>query len=309
MLQMDVAQVRAFLAVAEELHFRRAAERLHMAQPPLTRTIKLLERELGTPLFDRTTRSVSLTPSGRAMLEPARGVLEALRRATEAARSAERGEVGLVRIAFAGLSTHALVATLARHVRSVHGGIELELSSQHFAQPAIEKLVAGETDVALGRWDFVPDQIATRIVGEDSLVLALPATHRLAAGEEIRFAQLAGERFVSLPAHEGSVLTDRLRKLSHAQRFEPNVVQVAPDTQTALALVSAEVGAHLTLASVAASLGDPHVTFLPVVPGEVGDLPDVHLRAAWRQDERGPAVGVVLGILFDLDEVALVEVG
>src|SRR5512141_646515 len=137
---MDIAQVRAFLAVAEELHFRRAAERLHMAQPPLTRTIKLLERELGTTLFERNTRSVALTPAGQAMLEPAREVLEALRRATEAARSADRGEVGLVRIAFAGVSTHPLVATLARNVRSARPGIELELSSQNFAQPAIQKL-------------------------------------------------------------------------------------------------------------------------------------------------------------------------
>ena len=126
---MELRHLRYFIAVAEELHFRRAAERLHMAQPPLTRMIKLLERELGTTLFDRNTRSVALTSSGQAMLEPAREVVEALRRATEAARSAERGEVGLVRIAFAGISTHPLVATLARQVRSERPGIELELAA------------------------------------------------------------------------------------------------------------------------------------------------------------------------------------
>jgi len=304
---MDIAQLRAFLAVAEELHFRRAAERLHTAQPPLTRTIKLLERELGTTLFDRNTRSVALTPSGQAMLEPAREVMEALRRATEAARSAERGEVGLVRIAFAGVSTHPLVATLARHVRSERAGIELELSSQNFAQPAIQKLAMRETDIALGRWDIVPGGIATRVVMADALVLAVPATHQLAAADEIHFAQLVGERFIALPAHEGSVLADRLRRLAHAQRFVPDVAQVAPDTQTALALVSAEVGCHLTLTSVAANLSDPHVRFLSVSAGEAGELPDVHLRAAWRQDERSRAVGAVLDILLNLDEVTLAE--
>lgn len=304
---MDIAQVRAFLAVAEELHFRRAAERLHMAQPPLTRTIKVLERELGTTLFDRNTRSVALTPAGQAMLEPAREVMEALRRATEAARSADRGEVGLVRIAFAGVSTHPLVASLARNVRSVRPGIELELSSQNFAQPAIQKLAKRETDIALGRWDIVPEGIATRVVMADALVLAVPATHQLAEEDEVHFAQLLGERFVSLPAHEGSVLADRLRRLAEAQRFVPDVAQVAPDTQTALALVSAEVGCLLTLTSVAANLSDPHVRFLPIAAGEAADLPDVHLRAAWRQAEQGPAVGAVLDILLSLDDVALTE--
>jgi DNA-binding transcriptional LysR family regulator len=301
---MDVGQVRAFLAVAEELHFRRAAERLHMAQPPLTRTIKQLERELGTTLFDRNTRSVSLTPAGQAMLEPAREVVEALRRATEAARSAERGEVGLVRIAFAGVSTHPLVATLARHVRSGRPGIELELSSQNFALSAIRKLAAGETDIALGRWDVVPQGTATRVVMEDSLVLAVPATRSYADAEEVGFARLREDRFVSLPLHEGSVLVDRLRALAHAQRFVPEVVQVAPDTQTALALVSAEVGCLLTLASVAANLSDPHVRFLPVSADEVGGLPDVHLRAAWREGERSPAVLVVLEALLGLAEAS-----
>ena len=290
---MDVAQVRAFLAVAEELHFRRAAERLHMAQPPLTRTIKLLERELGTTLFDRNTRSVALTPAGRAMLEPAREVMEALRRATEAARSAECGEVGLVRIAFAGVSTHPLVATLARHVRSDRPGIELELSSQNFALSAIQKLAKRETDIALGRWDVVPQGMAAQVVMTDSLVLAVPATHRLAGLAEVGFAELEGERFVSLPAHEGSVLIDRLRGLAKAQRFVPDVGQVAPDSQTALALVSAEVGCLLTLAAVAENLSDPHVRFLPVAAQEAPPRRPPTSGVAGEREQPGGARGPV----------------
>lgn len=300
---MDVAQLRAFLAVAEELHFRKAAERLHMAQPPLTRTIKQLERELGTTLFDRNTRSVALTPAGQAMVEPAREVMEALRRATEAARSAERGEVGLVRVAFAGVSTHPLVATLARRVRSERPGIELELSSQNFALAAIQKLATRETDVALGRWDVVPEGIDSRVLTEDHLVLAVPATHRLAGVDAVQVAELLDERLVSLPVDEGSVLTDRLRRLAQAQRFLPRVVQVAPDTQTALALVSAEVGCLLTLASVAANQGDPHVTFVPIAASEAEGLPDVHLRAAWRADERSPAVRAVRDSLLGIAQL------
>jgi len=293
---MDVQQIRAFLAVAEELHFGRAAERLHVAQPPLSRTIKQLERELGIRLFDRNTRSVSLTAGGQALIEPAEEVLEALRRAEAAVRSAGDGEVGLVRIAFAGVSTHPLVARLARAVRARRPGIQLELSSQNFAQPAMKKLVQGDTDIALGRWDVVPGEVAAEIVMSDALALAVPDTHALAGARKLKLDQLAGDSFVSLPPHEGAVLPDRLRRLAHAAGFVANVVQIAPDTQTALALVSAQVGCHLTLASVARNVTDPHVVFVPL------DAPpqNVDLRAAWRRDDRSPALRAVLDELLAL---------
>ena len=297
---MDVEQLRSFLAVADELHFGRAAERLHVAQPPLSRTIKRLERELGTRLFDRNTRSVRLTSSGQALMDPAKEVLDALRRAETAVRSADHGEVGTVRIAFAGVSTHRLVARLARVVRSQRPGIQLELSSQNFAQPAMKRLLASETDLALGRWDVVPAEVSAQVVMPDSLVLAVPDTHPLAGARRVSIGQLVSEGFVSLPPHEGSVLPDRLRRLAHANGFVAEVVQVAPDTQTALALVSAEVGCHLTLASVAENVTDPHVVFIPL--NESTPSLDVHLRAAWRRDDQNPALRAVLDELLTLND-------
>ena len=299
---MDIEQLRSFLAVADELHFGRAAERLHVAQPPLSRTIKRLERELGTRLFDRNTRSVRLTSSGQALMDPAQEVLDALRRAETAVRSADHGEVGTVRIAFAGVSTHRLVARLARVVRSQRPGIQLELSSQNFAQPAMKRLLAGETDLALGRWDVVPAEISAQVVMPDSLVLAVPDTHPLAGARRLSIGQLASEGFVSLPPHEGSVLPDRLRRLAHANGFVADVVQVAPDTQTALALVSAEVGCHLSLASVAENVTDPHVVFIPL--NESTPSLDVHLRAAWRRADQNPALRAVLDELLTLNDGA-----
>lgn len=297
---MDIEQLRSFLAVADELHFGRAAERLHVAQPPLSRTIKRLERELGTRLFDRNTRSVRLTSSGQALMDPAKEVLDALRRAETAVRSADHGEVGTVRIAFAGVSTHRLVARLARVVRSQRPGIQLELSSQNFAQPAMKRLLASETDLALGRWDVVPAEVSAQVVMPDSLVLAVPDTHPLAGARRLSIGQLVSEGFVSLPPHEGSVLPDRLRRLAHANGFVAEVVQVAPDTQTALALVSAEVGCHLTLASVAENVTDPHVVFIPL--NESTPSLDVHLRAAWRRDDQNPALRAVLDELLTLND-------
>jgi DNA-binding transcriptional LysR family regulator len=299
---MDIEQLRAFLAVAEELHFGRAAERLHIAQPPLSRTIKQLERQLGTRLFDRNTRSVKLTSSGQALVNPALEVLETLRRAEAAVRSADNGELGLVRIAFAGISTHRLVARLARAVRSQRPGIQLELSSQDFAQPAMKKLVQGDTDIALGRWDVVPPEVSARVVMPDSLVVALPDTHALAGTRQLSIGELTGASFISLPLHEGSVLSDRLRRLAHANGFAADIVQVAPDTQTALALVSAEVGCHLTLASVARNVDDPHVVFIALADST--PTLDVHLRAAWRRTDDSPALKAVLAELLALDNAA-----
>jgi len=289
---MDIAHLRAFIAVAEELHFGRAAERLHVAQPPLSRTIQQLERELGTKLFDRSTRSVRMTAAGQALLDPAHQVMEALRRAEAAVRSADLGEVGLIRIAFAGVSSYQLVAEWARVVRQHRPGIRLELYSQNFALPAMRKLVNNEVDVALGRWDLIPAGIDSRVASSDSLVIALPDTHRLAQAASIGIRELRDEDFISLPPYEGAVLPDRLRRLAHEGGFSANVVQVAPDTQSALALVSAEVGCHLTLASVAEHASQTHVDFVPLEDQTL----DVDLQLAWRSDDDSPALASVLAL-------------
>ncbi len=296
---MDAADLRAFLAVAEELHFGRAAERLHMAQPPLSRTIQHLERELGTRLFERNTRSVRLTSSGLALIDGARDVLESLRRAEDHVKAAENGEVGRVRVAFAGVSTYRLVAALARSVRSSHPGILLELSSQNFALPVMRRLVGRETDLALGRWDLVPAGVSARIVMRDSLVLAVPDSSPLARLARVRFSRVAEHKFISLPPEDGSVLPDRLRRLAKVAGVVLDIVQIAPDTQSALALVSAEVGTHLTLASVARNVSDPHVVFVPLQDA----MPDVHLRAAWRDDDDSPALRMVVNALLELRDI------
>ena len=298
---MDIEQLRSLLAAADELHFGRAAERLHVAQPPLSRTIKRLERELGTRLFDRNTRSVRLTSSGQALMDPAKEVLDALRRAETAVRSADHGEVGTVRIAFAGVSTHRLVARLARVVRSQRPGIQLGLSSQNFAQPAMKRLLAVRPIL---RWAAGTSPGRDLRAGGDARFPRSGGAgfHALAGARRLSIGQLASEGFISLPPHEGSVLPDRLRRLAHANGFVADVVQVAPDTQTALALVSAEVGCHLTLASVAENVTDPHVVFIPL--NESTPSLDVHLRAAWRRADQNPALRAVLDELLTLNDGA-----
>lgn len=289
---MELHQLRVFLAVAEELHFGRAAERLHLAQPPVSRMVRQLERDLGAELFVRSTRSVRLTAAGAALVGPARHLLEAEQQARSTALAAQRGEGGTVTVAYAGASTHVLVGVLAREVRKAYPGIEFRLQSQAFALPALASVLRGDVDVSLGRWDFVPAGIEARIVVEEHLVLAVPASHPLAAKDEVRMAELAGETFVALPPHEGSVLSDRLRRLSLGAGFDPTIVQRAPDSWTAMALVGAEVGCSLTVSSVAENVTDPHVHFLRVTDET---LP-IYLRMAWRRTSDNPALPRVLAL-------------
>jgi DNA-binding transcriptional LysR family regulator len=289
---MEIQQLRVFLAVAEELHFGRAAERLHLAQPPVSRIVRQLERDLGTDLFIRSTRSVRLTAAGAALVSPAREVLTAAQRARTTALAAGRGDAGVVRLAYAGASTHVLVGVLAREVRKAYPGIEFRLNSQDFALPALARVLRGEVDISLGRWDFVPAGVQSRIIVEEHLVMAVPASHRLAAKDDVHLAELAGEPFVALPPHEGSVLGDRLRRLGLLAGFDPDVVQRVPDSWTAMSLVGAEVGCFLTVSSVAENVTDPHVHFLRVLDET---LP-VHLRMAWRGASDNPALSPVLSL-------------
>ncbi|GAA1054294.1 LysR substrate-binding domain-containing protein [Dietzia natronolimnaea] len=290
---MDVYHLQLFVAVAEELHFGRAAEKLHMTQPPVTRGIQHLERELGSKLFDRSTRSVRLTATGEALVEPAKDVLSAVRRARGVVEAAGRGEVGRVRLAYAGASTHVLVGVLAREVRRDHPGIEFGLYSRNFALPAMGQVLRKEMDLCLGRWDVVPADVRTRVVAEEHLVIAVPVSHRLADAEGVWMTELAEEPFVTLPPHEGAVLGDRLRRLSHGAGFDADVVQIAPESWTAMSLVGAAVGCSLTLSSVAENVNDPHVRFVRVLDET---LP-VQLQLAWRADDRNPALAAVLELI------------
>lgn len=287
---MEISHLRAFLAVAEELHFGRAAERLHMAQPPLSRIIKQLERDLGSPLFDRTTRSVSLTSAGRALLGPAQDVVEGCQLARGAVRAAGQGESGLVRLGFAGPSSHVLVGSLSRLVRQQHPGIELRLQSSAYAYEALRLVLEGGLDLALVRWTRQPPEIAYRTVLVERHVLAVPHDHRFADRASVRMEDCRDEAFVSLPADPGSSVRDNFLKAAHEAGFTPNIVQVAPDSWTAMALVAAGVGVSFAFDSVTSNVSLKGLTHSPVIEG----LEPSYLRLAWRKDSTDPALREVL---------------
>ncbi|MBY3792982.1 LysR family transcriptional regulator [Rhodococcus fascians] len=296
---MEFRQLEAFLAVAEHLHFGHAADSLFMAQAPLSRAISSLESELDTRLFTRSTRSVRLTEVGAALVAPAQEALEAVRRVAATVHAAASGEIGVVHVEFSGVAAHPIVATLARSMRSSHPGIRVELASQPISRPSMSHLVAGTTDIVLGRWDQFPPEVSAHVMTEDSLSVVLPRSHRLATAETVSFTDIARESFVSLPYAAGSITTDRLWRLGFACHTPIDNVQFAPDTQSCIALVSAEVGCHLALTSVGRWTTNPDVVFVPLAIDDASRIPDVHLRVAWRTDDVQPAAQIALDYLIE----------
>ncbi|MGW1675883.1 LysR family transcriptional regulator [Saccharopolyspora sp. NPDC002376] len=288
---MELRYLTAFVAVAEELHFGRAAKRLQMAQPPLSQQIRQLERELGVQLFDRNTRSVRLTSAGESFLEPARAVLDDVDTAVRAAKAAGRGEYGRVTVGFAGASSHESLPLLTRAVRAAHPGLDLVMLGQTYANVALAKVADGSLDLGFVRLPVNQPGVQTRVIEVEELICALPTDHPLAQQDRIRIEQLADEPFVSFPANAGSTLRDALVKACVSAGFNPRVVQEAPDSYTILALVAAGVGVTLTLTS-CQHIQQTGLVYRPLV----GEPIRMHAALAWRTDNSSAALRTVLDI-------------
>ena len=289
---MDVRDLEAFAAVADELHFGRAARRLHMAQPPLSNRIRRLERELGLRLFERSTRNVALTDAGARLLDPARRVLNAVDAARNAAAAIASGDQGRVRVGFAGASSQRALPVLTRAVRSAHPGIELALRSQTYVYTALDMLMAGSLDLAFARLPIPQPELSSRVVEVEELLCALPSTHPLADQGGVRVEQLLEADFVSLPDDQGSMLQATMYSLCVSAGFRPRIAQVAPDSNTVLALVAAGAGVTITLSSVRP---------VQTVGIAYRRLEGVHRRhmlsaLAWRTDNPSPALARVLQV-------------
>jgi DNA-binding transcriptional LysR family regulator len=289
---VEVFQARAFVAVAEELHFGRAAARLHMAQPAVSRLIRRLESELGSSLFDRSTRSVVLTPQGAALVEPARELVMLSARVAEIVRRAGEGESGVLRLGFSGASVNHLVAELVRGLRRERPGLVVELHSSQLSHPGLERLLDRSLDVVIGRWDFLPRDIESHLLSREQLFVALPRTHPLAQRTSLAPADVAAEPWIVLPGGSGASLSNRLHLLGLRGRFVPRIVQTARDSATELLLVDAGIGVALTLSGVRDNLPTGSVAFVPLE----SDLSGVEVRLAWHRKGRTPAVQAALDV-------------
>lgn len=291
---MELRHLGAFVAVAEELHFGRAAARLHVAQPALSQQIKHLERDLGVQLLERTTRQVRLTNAGAVFVEHARRVLGEADRARESVLLAAEGERGEIRVGLTGVMTWRLLPRMTRAYRERFPLVRLELHPAVFSGAHLDGLADGSIDVAFLRTP-VPAPLASRVLLDDDLVAVLPEEHRLACRGEVELAELAGEPFVSYPARQGSSLRETAMRACASVGFRPQVVQEAPDTHTVVALVGAAVGVALLPAS-AETLRLEGVVFRPVVGADVG----VPIALAWRRDDPSPVLAGFLGVAKEI---------
>lgn len=289
---MEVRHLRYFVAVAEEQHFGRAADRLHMAQPPLSQQIRRMEAELGAPLFHRTTRRVELAPAGEALIERARRILADLEIAVADARLAARGERGKLAIGFTGSATYALLPAVAAAVREQLPDVHLTLHGEMFTPAQVDALIEGSIDLAILRPPVFRVEVEVEVLRREPLIAVLPARHRLAESATVAVADLADEPFVAYSTDFRSILHDAVERTCQAHGYLPRVAIEVKETATMIAFVAAGLGVALVPASVASMrLAGAEYRELE---GEGGT---VELGLAWRRGEPSPVFARALEVV------------
>jgi DNA-binding transcriptional LysR family regulator len=244
---MELRHLRYFVAVAEELHFGRAAQRLFIAQPSLSIQIRALESAVGAPLLARTNRRVQLTAAGRVFLEGARRTLAEVDRAVYDAQRAQRGEIGQLSVGFVGSAAYEVLPRLLRAFRSAYPEVELRLQSMT-TKEQLAALAERRLDVGLLRLPIEDPTLAWRVVTKEPLVAVLPATHPLAGQATLPLAALADEPFILYPRADSPRIRDTIIALCHQAGFSPTIVQESGEMQTILGLVAGGVGVALVIA-------------------------------------------------------------
>ena len=260
-------QLRYFSAVAERLHFGRAAQALHISQPPLSRAIRALEAQLGVALFVRTRRRVELTPAGERLLDEARRLTAQMERAVAGLRAVATGEEGRLRIGFVSLADYGALPGLLKAYKAARPRVQLALREMLSPEQAAA-LAAGELDFGLLLPPVGPAaELEHVVIQRERFVVALPARHRLTRLRKVPMHALAGEPLVMIPKQIAPGLYDIVANLAAKAGFSLNVAQEAIQMQTVVSLVSSGLGASIVPGSVAnlgrrgvvyRSLADPH---------------------------------------------------
>lgn len=281
---MELRHLRSFVVTADELHVGRAAARLHLTQPSLSRQIAALERDVGVPLFTRVRRRFALTPAGEVFLTAARGILRRADEATRDAQRAHRGELGALRLRFVQSATFEALPRLLAPFRVAHPDVTLDVLAMTTLRQ-VAALREGDIDVGLLRPPINDPTLATRVISRDPLVAALPAGHRLARRRRLPLSSLADEPFVLYTRSFGPSVQDAIIGHCLAAGFSPRVIQEAADVQTIVSLVAAGLGVSL-LISPTPPTSQEAVVYRPISD----DLPPWELALAWTTDNPNPVL-------------------
>lgn len=305
---MDLRQLRHFLALAEELHFGRAAERLGMTQPPLSQSIMALERELGVPLFTRTRRNVALTPLGRQWLDHVRPAVAAIGALPAAAARLRDGVAGRLALSFVSSADYSILPALVRRYSAAFADVEMTLA-EATSDVQVAALVEGRIDAGL----LIPPEAALpaaldyRPLLREPLVAAVPegwaADGRIAvrAGKDGE-PGLTGEAWLDLPLlifprHVSPVFHDLVLDIWRAKGRQPLIRQRAIQMQTVISLVSAEMGVALVPASLR-NLARTGVRYLPLPDA----APMLETGLAWRRADETPTLRALVRIALEMAE-------
>lgn len=282
--RMDLRQMRYVLAVAEELHFGRAAERLMIAQPPLSQQIKKLEGQIGVELFRRTKRRVEITAAGKAFVEEARRTLEQADTTVRAAQRAARGEEGRLVIGYAGSAGYQVLPRVLTRFRRQYPGVDVQLREMTTGEQ-VTALLARRIDAGFVRPPLDEPRLEVSVLMREDFVAVLPRSHRLARGRRVALGRLAAEPFVLFPRHLGPRLYDPILAACQRAGFSPTVAQEAMHVPTIVSLVAAGVGVALLPDSVRA-LRWSGVAYRPLEEPTSGTA----IALAWRMGEDVPVV-------------------
>ncbi|HLU54106.1 MAG TPA: LysR substrate-binding domain-containing protein [Pseudonocardia sp.] len=288
---MRYRRLAYFVAVAEEQSFTRAAQRLHMAQPPLSQQIALLEKEIGTPLFDRSHRAVRLTAAGAALLPEARRLLADLDETVRMVRGVGEGTIGRLTVGFIPSAMNGVLPDLVREFRATHPGVDLTL--REMAPDAlVHAVLERRLDVAVLYLPLDEPDLAHRRLACEELLLALPEAHPAAAASAVALADVAREPFVLQERYDVPGLHAAVTALFADAGITPRVAQRGVWLiQTVLGLVAAGIGLALVPSS-AATLRRSGVVLRPLS----GPARRVELAAFWRRDEASPPLDEFLAV-------------
>lgn len=289
MLTLD--QARAFVAVAEELHFGRAAERLHMTQPPLSRQIQKLEKTLGVTLLLREPRGVSLTAAGEAFRDECHQLLEMADRAPRRAQLIASGRVGLIRLGYTAASSFSVLGPVLARTKEAVPGVAVELHEMVTSQQ-LEGLRSGAIDIGLARPPFRLEDAASAPLLTEPLVVAVPSGHRLASrGTPVSARELGHEPMITYSPDRAGYFSDLVTDLVEVRADQ--VTHTAAQILTLVALVGAGHGVALVPCSTR-HLGMPGVRMLPLLESPADA---VQLHAVWLSSSTNPALHRALPLL------------
>jgi DNA-binding transcriptional LysR family regulator len=291
----DLNQLRCFVTVAEELHFGRAAARLNMTQPPLSRQIQVLEHIIDAPLLERTSRSVKLTPAGRSFLPEARRILKLAESASQVARRIALGKTGSLKIGFTEAAAYGFLPELIAACRARLPEIDFSLKEM-VSGDQFEALASGQIDAGLLRPPIARPELASRRVVAEPLLAAIPKKHPLASAETVAIRDFDDQPFVMYSPYESRYFHDLLVALFTQADILPRYVQHLSQIHSILAMVRAGLGLAIVPAA-AASLKIADVRLRPL---KLRTKTPVELFLVWRRDDESPLLSSLVEIAGEL---------